>query len=129
MFKTGNARRRQLREQYLSRINEVVDYIEKNIDRNFTLDELASRAGFSKFHFHRIFYTFTRETMFQFIQRLRLEKSATLLLNEPGKPVTDIALECGFANSSSFAKSFKIHFGVSASEWRNQKERYLSLPR
>ncbi|MEW5953417.1 MAG: AraC family transcriptional regulator [Bacillota bacterium] len=126
MLKAGDARRKQLREQYWSRINEVMDYIDKNIDRNFTLDELATRAGFSKYHFHRIFYIHFKETLFQFIQRLRLEKSATILLNEPGKPVTDIALECGFANSSSFAKSFKHHFGVSATEWRNNKVRYCS---
>jgi len=121
MQKASNSWRKQVRNQYLSGINEVLDYIEKNIARSFTLDELASQAGFSKYHFHRIFYTYAGETLFQFIQRLRLEKSATLLLNEPGKPVTDIALECGFANSSSFAKSFKKHFGISATDWRNHK--------
>lgn len=113
------ARRLQVRGQYLARINTVTDYIERNLTNEFTLDELAAVAGFSKFHFHRIFYSLAGETLFQFIQRLRLEKGATLLLNEPATPVTDIALECGFANSSSFAKSFKKQFGVSATDWRN----------
>jgi len=90
-------------EQYRGRINTAVDYIEKNLNHNFSLDEIASVAGFSKYHFHRIFYIFTGESLFQFIQRLRLEKAATLLLTDPVKPVTEIALECGFSNSSSFA--------------------------
>lgn len=51
------ARRQQMRGQYLSRINTVIDYIERNRADEFTLDELAHAAGFSKFHFRRIFYS------------------------------------------------------------------------
>ena len=119
-MKVEKAKRSQMAVQYWSRINLAVDYIEKNLDRNFTLEEIAAVAGFSKFHFHRIFHIFIGETLFQFIQRLRLEKAATLLLNDPVKPITNIALECGFANSASFAKSFKQYFGYTATDWRNQ---------
>ncbi|NLJ39525.1 MAG: helix-turn-helix transcriptional regulator, partial [Candidatus Atribacteria bacterium] len=119
-MKVEKAKRSQMAVQYWSRINLAVDYIEKNLDRNFTLEEIAAVAGFSKFHFHRIFHIFIGETFFQFIQRLRLEKAATLLLNDPVKPITNIALECGFANSASFAKSFKQYFGYTATDWRNQ---------
>ena len=98
----------------------AVDYIENNLDRDFTLEEIAAVTGFSKYHFHRIFHVFTGETLFQFIQRLRLEKGATLLLNDPAKPIINIALECGFASSASFAKSFKQYFGCTATNWRNQ---------
>lgn len=119
-MKVEKAKRSQMAVQYWSRINLAMDYIEKNLDRNFTLEEIAAVAGFSKFHFHRIFHIFIGETLFQFIQRLRLEKAATLLLNDPVKPITNIALECGFANSASFAKSFKQYFGYTATDWRNQ---------
>jgi len=120
-MKADEGRRRYMVGEYISRINGVIDYIEANMGRELTLEELAATAGFSKFHFHRIFFSFVGETIFHFIQRLRLEKGAALLLNEPGKPVTDIALECGFAGSSSFAKSFRKHFGVSAKEWRQRE--------
>ncbi len=100
MMKTEPARRKMMAQLYQGRINTAVDYIEKNLKHNFSLDEIAAVAGFSKYHFHRIFYTFTGESLFQFIQRLRLEKAATLLLTGPVKPVTEIALECGFSNSS-----------------------------
>lgn len=41
------ARRLQMRGQYLSRINTVIDYIERNLANEFTLDELAAVAGLS----------------------------------------------------------------------------------
>lgn len=125
-MKAEEAKRSKMASLYWGRINLAVDYIENNLDRVFTLEEIAAIAGFSKYHFHRIFHIFTEETLFQFIQRLRLEKGATLLLNDPVKSVTDIALECGFANSASFAKSFKQYFGCTATSWRNQ-DNYASM--
>jgi AraC family transcriptional regulator len=106
--------------EYTARMNRVMDYVENHLGDELSLDLLADIANFSKYHFHRIFYAVTGETLFQFIQRIRLEKGATLLLFEPHKPVTDIALECGFANPASFAKSFKGMFAMSATEWRQR---------
>ncbi len=117
-MKAEIANRKKMADQYISRINLAVDFIENNLAKDFKLDEIAAVAGFSKYHFHRIFHSFTGETLFQFIQRLRLEKAATYLLYDRGKTITEIALECGFANSSSFAKSFKQYFDLSASKWR-----------
>lgn len=107
-------------KEYISRVNKVLDYIEKHISKNFSLEELADVAAFSKYHFHRIFYSVTGETLFQFIQRVRIERAAYQLLNNRDKTVTEVALDSGFAGSSSFAKAFKACYGVSASEWRRR---------
>ena len=104
--------------EYKSRINRVFDYIEKNIEKQLDLEELASVANFSKYHFHRIFQGMVGETPYQFILRLRLEKAASILLSNPKKSVTDIAIETGFADLSNFSKNFKMFFQVSASQWR-----------
>lgn len=109
------------RKEYLSRINNVIDYIENNISSKFSLDELSSVANFSKFHFHRIFAAIIGETLNSYILRIRLEKAATLLIHNPNAPVTDIWLDCGFSSSSVFARAFKEKFGSSASEWRKTK--------
>jgi AraC family transcriptional regulator len=108
-------------KEYIARINKVIDYIENNLEKNFTLDELARVANFSKFHFHRIFYSFIGETLFQFIQRIRLERSAIALVIYPHKSVTEIAMDSGFSSSSAFARRFKDHFKMSATAWRRQK--------
>ena len=111
--------------EYQNRINRVFDYIEKDISKDFTLEELANVACFSKFHFHRIFSSITGESLFQFIQRIRLEKACSLLKSYLDKSITDIAYQCGFSNSSSFAKAFKEYAGVSASKYRRNNKSNL----
>lgn len=116
-----------LREEYLSRVNRVQDYIEANLSEEFSLLKLSQIANFSVYHFHRIFSSMTGEPLFQYIQRVRLEKAAFLLLADPKKPVTQIAMECGFSNQASFARAFKKYFDTSASQLRmeldNQKSK------
>ncbi len=111
--------RRYLVEEYRSRINRVIDYIEANIDRSLSLSELADIAHFSRFHFHRIFRAMVGETLNGFIQRIRLEKAAARLTANPKKSITEIAFECGFSSLSVFARAFRETFGMSASDWRS----------
>lgn len=114
-------------DEYIARINRVIDYIELHIDQSLTLDELAIIANFSKYHFHRIFYSIIGETLFQFIQRIRIEKAASLLISQPKKSITEISYECGFMNPSSFARKFKNYFGVSATLWRSEHRQNRNL--
>ncbi|MBN2411526.1 AraC family transcriptional regulator [candidate division KSB1 bacterium] len=106
------------RHEYISRINRVIDYIESNIDKELTLENLAGVANFSRFHFHRIFQSMVGETLNHFIQRIRLEKAALQLIQNPKKSITEIAFDCGFSGSATFARAFKDFHRMSASEWR-----------
>ena len=106
------------RMEYAARINRVIDYIQGHMADHLSLPKLAAVAHFSPFHFHRIFHAFVGETLNQFIQRIRLEKAACLLVIDQKKPVTDIALDCGFSGSPVFARAFKEAFGMTASRWR-----------
>jgi len=110
-----------LNPEYRARINRVMDYIESNLDREFTLDELASVAFFSKYHFHRLFSSIMNETLFDFIQRTRIEKAAYILLVERGRTVTSIAYNCGFSSHALFTRTFRKYFGMSPSHWRREK--------
>ncbi len=92
------------------------------MDQTLTLEELAGVAAFSPFHFHRIFSAMTGETLNRFIQRVRLERAATQLAANPRKPITEIALDCGFSGSAVFARAFRETFGMSASEWRTLRK-------
>jgi len=111
--------KQHLREEYLARVNRVIDYIEKNIEKDLSLETLAGVAHFSPFHFHRIFRAIAGETLHQFTQRLRLEKSATRLATQIKTPVTEIALDLGFSGSAAFSRSFREAFCMSPTEWRN----------
>lgn len=113
--------------EYKSRINKTFDYIERNIEKPFTLEELAMVAGFSKYHFNRIFYGCVGETPFQFIQRLRLERAASVIASKPHLTITEIAFLCGFNELAVFSRNFKNYFGRSASDWRNQKHAHSNI--
>ncbi|MFC1968356.1 GyrI-like domain-containing protein [Chloroflexota bacterium] len=112
-----------LREEYTSRINRVIDFLEVNLSKDLSLKELAAIAHFSPFHFHRIFSALVGETLNGFIKRLRIEKAATMLRQNPKKSITEIAFECGFSSSSTFARTFQETFKMSASEWRSGEYR------
>jgi len=109
-----------LAEEYRGRINRVMDHIERNLDRSFSLEELAAVANFSKFHFSRIFWAMTGETPFTFLNRIRMEKAASLLLMNPRESISEISYQCGFSNLPVFSRNFKAQFGMSASEWRDR---------
>jgi AraC family transcriptional regulator len=118
-----------LRQEYVGRINRVVDFIEENIDTQLTLGTLAQVANFSPFHFHRIFSALVGETLNGFVRRLRLEKAASMLIAHPKETITEIALACGFSGSAAFAKSFSEHFGMSASAFRQTERKRFAQAR
>jgi len=92
--------------------------MESNLDKPMTLEELASVANFSKFHFNRIFQSIVGETPFQFLLRVRLEKAATLILTNKNESISEIAYNCGFSDISIFSRNFKSYFKISASQYR-----------
>lgn len=108
-------------DEYKYRINKVIDFIENNLQKEFTLFELASVANFSKFHFSRIFRGIIGETPFQLILRLRIERAASFLIHRQDS-ITDIAYNCGFKNLSVFSKNFKAYFNCSASQYRKKNK-------
>jgi AraC family transcriptional regulator len=104
-------------EIYRSRINRVIDYVNNNLDNSMSLEELASVAFFSPFHFHRIFVAVTGESVNHFTNRIRLEKTARLL-KFANHPISDIAMQCGFSSPSTFSRGFKQHYGISPSSYK-----------
>jgi AraC family transcriptional regulator len=109
----------QLRKEYISRINRVIDYIDKHLDEELTLRKLASVANFSEFHFHRVFASIVKEPLNQFIRRIRLERSADILINHPNKSILEVAFDTGFGGASQFSREFRKYFNTSPSDWRN----------
>jgi AraC family transcriptional regulator len=97
-----------------------MDYIRLNLDKPINLNKLASIAAFSPYHFHRIFTAMVGETPNNFVSRIKLEKAAQLLQNNPKSSVGDIAFVCGFVNASSFSRAFKDYFSMTTTEFRNQ---------
>lgn len=116
-----------LNKEYVSRINRTFDYIESNLEKPMTLEELAGVANFSKFHFNRIFHSIVGETPFQFILRIRIEKAAMLMLTNKHESISEIAYKCGFSDISIFSRNFRNYFHMSASQYRIKKGKNSNL--
>ncbi len=105
-------------KEYRARLNRVFNFVNNNLSRKILLEEIASVSCFSPYHFHRIFSAFTGETPGDFINRLRIEKAANLLIFNMEISISEVSFLCGFSSAASFARAFKKRFSVSASEWR-----------
>lgn len=116
------------RTDYISRINNVIDFVEKNLDKKLLLEYVSKTANFSPFHFHRIFSAITGETINSFIQRKRIEKIASLLLLGSDMPLTELAYKYGFNSGASFSRAFKKFYGITPSLFKeNSKEQYSKI--
>lgn len=107
--------------EYTKRINRALDFIDANLSKELSVPQIAKVACFSQFHFHRLFTAMMGETINAYTRRRRLEVAAMRLRNSPNESITDIALDCGFGSSSTFARAFRAHFGCSAGQWRKQE--------
>ena len=108
------------RNEYIKRINQVIDYIFQHPEADLSLERLADIAAFSPYHFHRIFKSIVGETLNDYISMNRLARAAFLLVYRPAMLITDIALNCGYTSQATFARAFKQRFSVSASQYRKK---------
>ena len=104
-------------QDYHQRIVRTLVYIQRHLDEELELDELASVAAFSRFHFHRVFRGMVGESLKEYIRRLRLERAAQALKRGDAS-ITELALTAGFETHESFTRAFGAMFGVSPSGYR-----------
>ena len=101
----------------VARVARVVRQLESHYDELQTLGELARSADLSRYHFLRTFKAVTGVTPHQWLLRARL-RDAAQRLTASRAPITDIALDVGFADLSNFIRSFRAEFGVSPRAYR-----------
>ena len=102
-------------------INQAIEYIFEHIDEDICVDDVASHCAYSKYHLMRLFKEHTDEALYQFIKRIRLERSALKLKIEKERSITDIGIDYGYS-SSNFATAFKKQLNVSPTDFRRNSE-------
>ncbi|WP_126380730.1 AraC family transcriptional regulator [Desulfovibrio ferrophilus] len=108
---------KQTQGSYQERLNRVLDHMERHLDDDLALDELAAVACFSPYHFHRIFSGMVGEGVKAHLRRLRLERAANRLTFTE-LPVTDIALNAGYDSPEAFSRAFRNLFELSPVRYR-----------
>ena len=109
------------RLEYERRMHRVIAHIDEHLDQPLDLHKLADVAHFSRFHFHRIFAAWMRETLGDYLRRRRVEVAAMRLASQPSLTVLEAALSVGFGSPEAFARAFRNRFGCSATTWRTQQ--------
>jgi AraC family transcriptional regulator len=107
---------------YEKRLSRVCDYIQQNLDDDFTLDGLSALAYCSKYHFNRLFTAYVGVSLFRFIQLMRLKRASYRLAFQKEEKIIDVALDAKFENPESFSRAFKNAFGCSPSHFRKQPQ-------
>ncbi len=119
--------REQTLQDYYKRINTVLEYINNNLgEKKIKLEKLAEVSNFAIRHLQRIMKAHLNETIGAYIVRTRLDTAAKLIIYSK-EQISDIALNMGYLEISSFSKAFKKRFGISPNEYRKgTKEFYFN---
>ena len=92
--------------EYNEKFGTVLKYIDSNYMYDITLEQLADVAGYSKYHFSRIFKQYNSMSYLQYINARRTKAAETLLL-DPDMPITEVAMRSGFKSLTTFNRIFK----------------------
>jgi len=107
----------RLVSEKLINIERAIDHLQHHFAEDLVLAALAQQVGLSYRNFHRLFQRATGHPPASYLRHLRLTRAAKLL-QTTDKSITDIALACGFTDSSYFARSFRQEIGVAPREFR-----------
>lgn len=99
------------------RLNQAIEYIQVHLSENLSLSDIANELGMSQYYFCHLFKRSVGVSPHQFLIQQRVER-AKLLLRQPDRTITSIAMECGFANQSHFARCFRRHTGINPNQFR-----------
>ncbi len=99
------------------RLRRAIEFMHDNYERELALEEIASAAYLSEYHFARVFKQITGLTPHVYLANIRLERARKLLM-ETLLPINQIAAMVGYQSQSHFTKIFKATTGVTPGAFR-----------
>ena len=100
-------------------IQIAVEYINRHITEDISIDQICAECHLSKYHFCRLFKQKTGVTVMEYILKTRIVMAKDLL-REGKLSVTEISEVCGFSSISYFSRSFKNETGVSPLQYKKR---------
>jgi YesN/AraC family two-component response regulator len=98
----------------------IVEYINKDFsNKDLNMTTVADKFGFASAYLSRAFKEYTGDTFSSYVEKLRIEKSCELLINN--KSIESVSIQVGYNNIYSFRKAFKKVKGTNPSEYKQLK--------
>lgn len=104
-------------DEIIDRISYSLDYIETNIYNSVSSIAMAKEAGYSLFHFQRVFKDTTGFTPKAYLRARRLTLAAEELI-ETDNDIIIIAEDAGFESQAAFTKAFRKQYGIAPGKYR-----------
>jgi AraC-like DNA-binding protein len=101
------------------RLFRVLDYIDRRLEGDLTLDSMASVACLSRFHFARAFRQTVGQSPLRYVIAKRLDR-AKILLIEGEMPLVEIALALQFSSQANFTRAFRQSTGMAPGQYRRE---------
>ncbi|MBE6761354.1 MAG: helix-turn-helix domain-containing protein [Ruminococcaceae bacterium] len=111
----------QINNYHFALVKNVINYLNLHYFENITLKELSDYCHISSRHLSRIFKEATNFSIFEYLQKVRIEK-ACLLLKTTDRKITDIVNLVGFTDYRYFNKIFKNYTGMTPRKYANRKD-------
>jgi len=102
-------------------IRDLLFWLEGHLDQPLSLDHVAARAGYSKWHLQRMFKEVTGHAIGAYIRARRLSKAA-VALRLTSRPILDIALQYRFDSQQTFTRAFKKQFSQTPAWYRRSSD-------
>jgi AraC-like DNA-binding protein/predicted transcriptional regulator YdeE len=100
-------------------VQRMIDFIERNLTREFTLEDVADRLGYSPFHCTRWFHRVLGMSLRRYIGLRRLTVAAQAL-RDTDRGILRVALDCGFSSQEALTRAFRREWGCTPGSWRRQ---------
>ncbi|MXP54794.1 MULTISPECIES: superoxide response transcriptional regulator SoxS [unclassified Pantoea] len=109
-------------------IYSLTHWIDENLDKALSIDEVAAKSGYSKWHLQRMFRTVTKQTLGGYIRERRLTLAAEAL-RQTQRPVFDIAMQYGYDSQQTFSRVFRRQFSQTPTAYRHTMRRQAMIQR
>lgn len=118
ILEVDEERRRQ--NKNLEKLSKITDYVNENYTEDLTLEGVARVFGYSPTYLSKMFHKYAGVNYKSYVLDLRTEAGYRLLMNTR-QSVLEIAIECGFPDSRSFANAFRKRYGMAPTEYRKKR--------
>lgn len=109
------------------RIRKMLTYIHENYSKDISLAEIARAADIGERECLRCFQKTIQLSPIQYLLKYRIMQSAEMLLYDPQRSISEIALSCGFDSPSNFAQTFRRFYNCTPREYRKKQESLASV--